>query len=81
MPRAPRADRPVEKTVNIPQSICTRVDLLLFSELEGKVPHGAWARYINGLIEADLEERARKAANFKERQTGRTDWQGLKEAD
>lgn len=60
MPKPPRADRPVEKTINIPQSICTKVDLLLWSELEQKVPHGAWARYVNGLIEADLEARAKE---------------------
>jgi hypothetical protein len=61
MPRPPRADRPVEKTINIPRSTCTKIDLILWSELEGKVPHGAWSRYINTLIEADLSERARKA--------------------
>jgi hypothetical protein len=58
MPKRPRVDRPVEKAINIPQSTCVKVDLLLFSELEQKVPHGAWSRYINGLIEADLACRA-----------------------
>lgn len=59
MPRAPKADRPVEKTISIPQSICTKVDLILWSELENRVPHGAWSRYIINLIEADLEQRSK----------------------
>jgi hypothetical protein len=58
MPRPPRADRPQDKTISLPTSLCGKVDLLLFSPLEGRVPHGAWARYITGLIEQDLEQRA-----------------------
>lgn len=59
MPRPLKAIRPVEKTINLPQTICTQVDLLLFSEFEQRVPYGAWAKYVQGLIEADI---ARKAA-------------------
>lgn len=58
MPKPRRAIRPVEKTISLPQDLVVKVDLLLFSDLEGKVPHGAWAGYIKGLIEADLEKRA-----------------------
>jgi hypothetical protein len=58
MPKPPRADRPVEKTLSLPQSLVTKVDLILWSELEGKVPHGAWRDYVVGLVEKDLEHRA-----------------------
>lgn len=68
MPKHKRADPPVEKTINIPQTICTTVDLLLFSDLEGKVPHGAWSRYVTGLITKDLEQRA--LATTKEHKDG-----------
>lgn len=62
MPRPKLAIRPVEKTVNIPTDLCTKVDLLLFSELEGRVPHGAWSKYVCGLIDFDLKLRASQKA-------------------
>ena len=49
---------PVEKNISLPEDLVARVDLELFSELEGKVPFGAWQRYVEGLIRADLERRA-----------------------
>lgn len=54
MGRAKKTDRPIEKNISLPQSIVVRVELELFSALEGKVPFGAWQRYIVGLIQADL---------------------------
>ena len=56
MPRPRKAIRPVEKNISLPQDLVLRVDLKLWSELEGKVPFGAWQRYVEGLIRADLEE-------------------------
>jgi len=55
MARPRKAIRPVEKSISLPEDIVTRIDLLLFSELEGRVPHGAWSRYVSGLIRQDLE--------------------------
>lgn len=57
MPRPSKAIRPVEKTINLPEDLVAKVDLILWSVLEEKVPHGAWARYVQGLIESDLERR------------------------
>lgn len=57
MARPKKTDRPVEKNISLPQSIVVRVELELFSELEGRVPFGAWQRYIVGLIEADMQKR------------------------
>ena len=54
MGRAKKTDRPIEKNISLPQSIVVRVELELFSALEGKVPFGAWQKYIGGLIQADL---------------------------
>lgn len=59
MARPRKTDRPIEKNISLPQSIVVRVELELFSALEGKVPFGAWQRYIVRLVEADL---ARKEA-------------------
>lgn len=58
MPRPPKAIRPVEKSVSLPQDLVLQVDLILFSPLEGKVPFAAWQRYLEGLIRRDLAERA-----------------------
>jgi hypothetical protein len=58
MPKPPRADRPIEKTLSLPTSIVAKVDLLLLSEVEMKVPHGAWRDYVVALIEQDLQRRA-----------------------
>lgn len=54
MGRPLKTDRPREKNISLPGSLAMRVDLELFSVLEGKVPFGAWQRYVVQLIEADL---------------------------
>jgi hypothetical protein len=58
MPRPRKAIRPVEKNISLPQDLVTRVDLELWSEVEGKVPFGAWQKYVEGLIRADLARRS-----------------------
>lgn len=54
MGRPKKPIKSVEKNISIPEDVCARVDLMLYSELEGRVPHGAWSRYITGLIRKDL---------------------------
>lgn len=60
MARPKKTDRPIEKNISLPQSVVVRVELELFSELEGKVPFGAWQRYILRLVEADLAGKAHR---------------------
>lgn len=62
MARPRKAIRPIEKNISLPEDIVARVDLELFSEVEGKVPFGAWQRYIEGLIRADLARRGKEAS-------------------
>lgn len=57
MARPRKAIRPVEKNISLPEDLVARVDLELFSELEGKVPFGAWQRYLERLIREDLAKR------------------------
>lgn len=57
MARPKRTDRPIEKNISLPSSIVARVELELYSELEGRVPFGAWQKYIVGLIMADLAKK------------------------
>ena len=60
MARPKKAIRPVEKNVSLPEDLVARVELELYSELEGKVPFGAWQRYLEGLIRADLNKRSQQ---------------------
>ena len=57
MPRPRKAIPSVEKNVCLPRDIVAKVDLMLFSELEGRVPFGAWQKYLESLIRADLAKR------------------------
>lgn len=58
MPRGklPSLDRPEKKKINLPSSLVARVDLLLYSELEQKVPHAAWSKLIQQLLGEWLEK-------------------------
>lgn len=40
----------IDKKITLSSDVIDRVDLELFSELEGRVPYGAWAAFIEGLI-------------------------------
>lgn len=57
MGRPAKIDTPIRQRVTLPTSIATRVDLLLFSEIEGKVPRGAFSEYVERLIRQDLSNR------------------------
>jgi hypothetical protein len=46
---------PVEKKLSLPSNLVADVELQLFSELEGRVPHGAWSRLITGLLQQWLD--------------------------
>lgn len=54
MARPKRTDRPIEKNISLPESLVAQVDLELYSELEGKVPFGAWKSYVERLIREDM---------------------------
>lgn len=61
MPRKLNIDRPVAKNIVLPTSLIAHVDLILFSELEGRVPYGAWKTYVEALIREDLRKRGIQA--------------------
>lgn len=45
MPTQPKIDRPRKLTTSFPESIMARLDLFLFSEVEGRVPKGAYQSF------------------------------------
>lgn len=50
MPRAKKTIRPVGKHICFPEDVVARVDLELYSPLEGRVPFGAWQEFLTELI-------------------------------
>lgn len=50
MPRKPAIDRPIKLQTTLPESLRARLDLHLFSEVEGRVPHGAYQTLIIELL-------------------------------
>ena len=62
MPRPARAVKAVEKSISLPRELCTRVDLALYSDLEGRVPFGAWSKVVEALLNKWLTDRAAVAA-------------------
>lgn len=57
MARPRKIIRPLEKTISLPETLCAQVDLLFYSSVEGRVPHGSWSRYVEALIGKDLAAR------------------------
>ena len=63
MPRPRKAIRPRSLHLKLPEDILARVDLLLFSDLEGRVPQGAYQNYFLSLIQRDLARHATQEDN------------------
>ena len=56
MARPKKVIRPVEKSLSLPQDLADRIELLLWSELEGKVPHGAFSKLVEKALRAFLSK-------------------------
>ena len=50
MPRRPNLIPPVQLNVALPLDIHTQLTSYLYSELEGRVPHGAYSRFLIDLL-------------------------------
>ena len=50
MARPKKVIASIKKNLCLPENLVTRVELELYSELEGKVPFGAWQEFISSLI-------------------------------
>lgn len=64
MPRVKSTIRPVKKGIHLPEDLVAKVDLRLYSELEGKVPFAAWSTLVEKLLATWLSnvEAAERAA-------------------
>jgi len=57
MPRPALLDRPVRLNLTLPESLRARLDLHLFSDLEQRVPAGAYQEFLSSLIRRFFRER------------------------
>ena len=57
MPKPAKVIRPVQKNLSLPGDTVARVEVELFSPLQSRVPHGAWAELVNQLLLEWLEKR------------------------
>lgn len=51
----------VRREMSLPADLLAKVDILLYSELEGKVPQGRFAELVANLLKAWLERQHGKA--------------------
>ena len=57
MPRRPDVDRPTQLETSIPTSLRSRLDLHLYSEVEGRIPLGAYKEFFSERIREYFESR------------------------
>ena len=56
MPKPKSIDPGISKNISIPASLVAQVDDLLFSDAEGRVPHGAYSRLFTMLLRKWLSD-------------------------
>lgn len=56
MPRVKSAIRTIDKHIWLPETLVAQVELRLMSELEQRVPYGAWQKLIERLLMRWLAE-------------------------
>jgi hypothetical protein len=64
MPGIPAIDRPIKLTTTIRESLRVRLDLYLYSEVESRVPKGAYQQFLEGLIREFFDSRSMDLAPF-----------------
>lgn len=56
MPRPSKVDRPCRLTTVLPESVYAPMQLELYSEVEGRVPHGRISELLTRLVKDWLEK-------------------------
>ncbi len=64
MPRTKNIVPSALLNLSLPVTVHTMLNARLYSELEGRVPYGAYANYISELIRRDAQERKLDLAPF-----------------
>lgn len=64
MPRKPNIDPPVSLELMLPQTVRTRLDLVLYSPLENRVPKGKYQEFFLTLLNDWWESRSLDLSEF-----------------
>lgn len=56
MPRPRKIHRPVPMRIYLPEDLFARVNLLFYSEAQGRVPYGAISEWFEKLARQELEK-------------------------
>ena len=56
MARPKKIVRPTPLRFSLPEDVYAELALLLYSDLEGRVPHGAWSQFITDAVRRRLRE-------------------------
>jgi hypothetical protein len=57
MPKPAKIQRPVHKNLSLPEDLVGRVELELYSEVQQRVPMGAWQALVTELLTDWLQRR------------------------
>lgn len=57
MPKPAKIIRPVHKNLSLPEDLVAKVELELYSDVEQRVPMGAWQRLVSELLTDWLQKR------------------------
>lgn len=68
MPRHKQIIRPVQRRLLLPEDLSAQIDLTLYSPLEGKVPYGAFPRFIEAAAREQLARPARMQEFYRDLQ-------------
>lgn len=60
MPRPKSTNPKITKHIPIDPDLCAKAELQLFSDLEGRVPYGAWSALIEQLLRQHFEAAKRR---------------------
>lgn len=60
MPRPKAVNPKLEKKLHLDAELVAKAELQLFSDLEGRVPYGAWSGYIEQLMRQHFEAAKRR---------------------
>lgn len=63
MARPRKADRPVRLEISLPESLHSKLSIILFSSAEGRVPQGAWSSFFETLARQALDRLAQHPVN------------------
>ena len=60
MGRPTKTLRSIQKNIAIPEDLCTKLELELYSTVEGRIPHGAQQEFFEKLLRSYFQEKEKQ---------------------